>query len=198
MNLTVLTKTYDAPQFNEKEVLRYAGCREKDEKTNELLAECLNEVRDKLSYKVCYCEFEPQIEGTACDFGVFKFKSKHLAHNLTGCEKTIIFSATVGIEIDRQIAKYSRISPSKALMMQAIGAERIEALCDMFCADIKSGKDVVLHPRFSPGYGDLPISVQQDIVSVLDCPKRIGVTLNDSMLMAPTKSVTAFVGLEYK
>lgn len=80
--------------------------------------------------------------------------------------------------------------------MQAIGAERIEALCDTFCKDMEN--DFVLKPRFSPGYGNLPLQIQKDIISVLDCPKQIGLTLNSSMLMSPTKSVTAITGIKNK
>ncbi len=196
MSLTVITKTYTAPEFNEKEALRYAGSKTTDAETKALLTSCLDEVWDKLCYRVCYCELEPDIKDDVCDFGAFKLKSKNLAGNLANCRSVVLFSATIGIEVDRLIFKYSRISPSKALMIQAIGAERIEALCDMFCADIKGETGAVLHPRFSPGYGDLPITVQKDIISVLDAPKWIGVTLNDSMMMSPSKSVTAFVGIE--
>ena len=92
--------------------------------------------------------------------------------------------------------KYSKISPSKALMFQALGAERIESLCDTFCNDMNNELGVRLKPRFSAGYGDLPLEVQKDIFRVLDCPRKIGLTLNDSLLMSPTKSVTAIVGIE--
>lgn len=82
------------------------------------------------------------------------------------------------------------------MIFQAIGAERIEALCDIFCADISKEKGVLLKPRFSPGYGDLSIEVQQDVFSVLNCGKKIGLYLNESMLMSPSKSVTAFAGIK--
>ena len=80
-------------------------------------------------------------------------------------------------------------------MFQSIGAERIETLCDAFCKDISSELGVTLKPRFSAGYGDLPLEAQKDIFRVLDCSKKIGLTLNDSLLMSPTKSVTAIVGI---
>lgn len=110
----------------------------------------------------------------------------------------IIFAATIGVGVDRLISKYSRLSPTKALCFQAIGAERVEALCDEFCNKMKTelekdGEKV--KPRFSPGYGDLPLETQKMIFSLLDCPKRIGVTLGDTLLMSPSKSVTAFVGI---
>ena len=57
------------------------------------------------------------------------------------------------------------------------------------------GENKSIRPRFSAGYGDLDVSFQKEIFGVLDCHKKIGLTLNDSMLMSPTKSVTAIVGI---
>ena len=87
------------------------------------------------------------------------------------------------------------LSDPTTAMLQAFGAERIEALCDVFCRDIGKELGVRTGPRFSPGYGDLPLDAQKMIFSVLDCEKRIGLFLNDSLLMSPSKSVTAFVGI---
>lgn len=198
MNLTVLNKTYNSPAVCEKEILRYAGCKSADSETQKLLDLCLDEVLGKLTYKVCYCELPITINENICDFAVFKVSSQKLAANLKDCKRVILLSATVGIEIDRLITKYGYISPAKALMFQAIGAERIEALCDDFCADIEDSLKISLRPRFSPGYGDLPLETQKQIFSVLDCPKRIGLTLNESLLMSPSKSVTAFAGISDK
>lgn len=193
---TVTVKSYTEPPFSEKEILRYAGVREADEAIYSLLSSCINEARGALSYKVCYCETDVNSDDRKCDFGFFTAGSKSLAKNLKGCHKAIIFAATVGIGIDRLIAKYSRISPSRALMLQAIGAERIEALCDAFCYDIEKEKGTKLRPRFSAGYGDAPLDLQKDIFRILNAPKNIGISLGDSMLMSPTKSVTAFIGIE--
>jgi cobalamin-dependent methionine synthase I len=76
------------------------------------------------------------------------------------------------------------------LVMQAVGTERIEALCDSFCAEFENAR-----PRFSPGYGDLKRAAQQVIFEQLDCARQIGLTLNDSLVMSPSKAVTAIVGL---
>ncbi len=195
MNTVTVTKTYAAPPFCEREILRYAGCRTADESLRTLLTACIDEVRDKLTYKVCYRVLPLTVDGDTCDFGAFSLRSNDLAANLRECDRVVLFAATVGVDIDRLIAKYGRIAPSKALMFQAIGAERIEALCNAFCADIAEEIQARLRPRFSPGYGDLPLTAQTDIFSLLDCVRRIGLTLNDSLLMSPSKSVTAFVGL---
>ena len=49
-------------------------------------------------------------------------------------------------------------------------------------------------PRFSPGYGDVDLAVQKDFFRLLPCT-RIGLTLMDTLIMSPEKSVTAFVGI---
>ena len=112
-----------------------------------------------------------------------------------GCREAVLFAATVGVGLDRLIARYGAVAPSRAVMLQAIGAERIEALCDVFCNTLAVEENRALRPRFSPGYGDLPLDTQREIFRVLDCQRKIGLTLNDSLLMSPTKSVTAIVGL---
>lgn len=184
--MTVLTKFFEEPTICEKEILRYAGCREATESVAELMCSCVDEVRTQLAYKVCYCELPVIVSGELCDFGVFCAESRDLAKSLLGCDSVVLFGATIGTELDRLIAKYGRISPARGLMMQAIGAERIEALCDCFCESMGCGA------RFSPGYGDLTLDIQKKIFDILDCGRRIGLTLNDSMLMSPSKSVTAF------
>lgn len=195
MNITVLTKSYPAPPVNKREILRYARCGSPDEETEKLLNNCISEVSEVLSCKVCYAELPAVINGSHCDFGAFELSSENLSRNLSGCDKVIIFAATAGIGIDRLIAKYAKISPAKSVLLQAIGAERVEALCDAFCDDIAKEYKTKPRPRFSPGYGDVSLQVQKDFFAVLDCERRAGITLNESLFMAPSKSVTAFIGI---
>ena len=175
--------------------MRYAGCKGATKEIDNIIEQCLSEIEDKLTYKVCYRLLDLDINDGLCDFGLFSTNSKSLAKNLCGCKRTVLFAATVGIELDRIIAKYNRIAPSKALFFQAIGAERVEALCDVFCQDLKETYGVCC-PRFSPGYADLDLEIQKQVISLLDCSKQVGITLNDSLLMSPSKSVTAFVGVK--
>ena len=192
----IYTEIYTAPKWNERECLRYAGTAPQhiSAEEKELFASCLKEVESRLAYKVCWGRFPVKREENGLDFGFFKTDSKALMKNLEGCEEVVVFAATIGLEIDRLIRRYSSLSPAKALFFQAIGAERIESLCDAFCDDLK-GKGLQLRPRFSPGYGDLPLDLQKDLFRVLDCPRKIGLTLNESLLMSPSKSVTAIIGI---
>lgn len=197
----ILVKKYDEPQVNMREILRYMGCKEATDDVLDLIDVCLNEIGGKLSYNVCYDTYPIQVSDNKVDFGFVSCQSNDLALNLHSCSKAIIFGATIGIEIDRLIAKYSRLSPSKALCFQSIGAERIESLCNIFNDEITSSqlsKGLYTRPRFSPGYGDLTLDIQKDVFTVLDCPRKIGLSLNESLLMSPSKSVTAIIGISDK
>ncbi len=200
MKGAVFINTYDEPPFRMNEILRYAGAGGTgQEDILRLAEECADMVRGKLSYQACWLEFPVRFEDSVTDLGFARTNSVSLRRCLAGCERVVLFAATVGLEMDRLIARYSSVSPSKALMLQAIGGERIEALCDRFCGDVAARVKTQgerIRPRFSPGYGDLPIEMQRDIFRALDCPASLGLTLNESLLMSPSKSVTAIVGVE--
>lgn len=195
-------KTYEAPGIKVQEALRYSGCRgEVAKEVMELYESCIPEVSAACTFKVCYSRIPVCVSEKEVDFGFAKSSSKDLVKNLSDCEEVIIFGATIGIEMDRLISKYGKISPAKGLMMQAIGAERIESLCDSFNDDVKEmlvceGKTA--KPRFSPGYGDMNLAFQKDLFSILNLQKNIGLFLNDSLLMSPSKSVTAIIGIAAK
>ena len=195
----VLVRAYEEPPVSLEEILRYSGAgRTHDEQMIRMAEECFSLARNRLSYRVCWREFPVARSGRSIDLGFAKVESAALDRYLEGCDAIVLFAATVGIGIDRLIARYETASPARALMLQAVGAERIEALCDVFCADyaqreLKTGR--CMKPRFSPGYGDLAIELQKDVFRVLECPKWIGLTLNGSMMMSPSKSVTAMAGI---
>ncbi len=191
-----LCRSLTLPEVDRAEVLRYAGIRRGGEEYFPMIDECVKEAEASLCRTVVFGEFPLKIEGTAIDLGFAEVHSHDLAKNLQGCSSVVAFGATVGLALDRLIAKYGAVSPTKALFLQSLGAERIEALCDGFCSLLREERsDRCLRPRFSPGYGDCPLSLQTDLIRVLDAPKRIGLTVNQSLLLSPSKSVTALVGL---
>jgi len=199
MRSSVFVRSYSPEAFDRAEIFRYAGVRRADDSMTGLLEQCLDECRDCFSYNVCYTELPVISDGEFTCFGRIKTSSKSLRTVLGDCESVIVFAATVGIGIDRLIKKYSVVSSSKAVMFQAIGAERIESLCDAFCNDMKnefSEKGFVLKSRFSAGYGDFPLECQREIFALLDDGRRIGLCLNSGLLMSPTKSVTAVIGIK--
>ena len=191
----VYIKMYNSPEIDKKEVLRYAGVRAADEGTSDLIDRLIDETRDVLSYKVCYTRYPISFDGDQIDLGFTVTKSRSLAICLKECDEIILFCATVGVEFDRLIKKYSLIAPSSAVILQALGSERVEALCDVFCEDMKTETNRCLRPRFSPGYGDLSLEIQKEIFDCLTPPK-IGVSLSDNLFMTPSKTVTAIIGIK--
>ena len=177
------------------EILRYMGAGPGREATEQLVDQCLVEALPLLSYRVCWRRFAIP-EGAGEHLLPFDaMGSRDIKKCLEGAREGILFAATLGLSLDRALFQYGRTAPSRGICFQAIGAERIESLCDGFCRDMASETGLYPGPRFSPGYGDLPLLTQKEIFRLLDCPGRIGLTLTDSLLMSPSKSVTAVFGL---
>ena len=194
---TVFTEQYPPPPVRTEEILRYAGARDITPELSALLENTLQEANSCLSCKVCWQKLPVCIHNADVDMTFAKIRSEQLSHHLKNCSQIVLFAATVGIGLDRLIARYGKTSPAKALLLQAIGAERIEALCDLFSEKIKNdaaNEELHTTSRFSPGYGDLPLELQRDIFRTLNC-SRIGLALNDSLMMSPSKSVTAIIGI---
>ena len=193
----VYVREYAAPPLDRGEILRYLRAASADEMLERELTAALREAQPALSYRLCYAEFALRMGQGEIDLGFARTASRDLAKNLAGCTHAVVFAATLGLGLDRLIARYSSLSPVHALCLQAIGAERIEALCDVFVTDLRyASLGGRVHARYSPGYGDLPLDFQREIFRTLDPSRRIGLTLNESLLMSPTKSVSALVGIE--
>ena len=194
--MKILKRSYETFAILESEVARYAGASLTDKATRELIRSSITEATPLITGRVCYTRLNLQICGDMCDFNAFSILSKNLAKNLKGCREAVIFAATVGLEIDRLIKKYGSVSPSRALILSAIGTEAVECVANTFSTDIEKEYDMHLRPRFSAGYGDVPLEAQREIFRILDAPRNIGVSLTEGLIMSPTKSVTAFIGLE--
>ena len=175
-----------------KEIARYLGCRggiPEGELAQEI--ELAAEALEQGSYRVSWVRLPLAREDGLLHFGsALTLESRDLAENLKGCEEAVLFCATLGPSVDRAIRK-NRLHPSLALVWDAVGTAAIEQLCDDFCSSLPRPQ----RPRFSPGYGDLPLETQGPLLQLLEAERLLGVGLTDSLLMTPTKSVTAFVGL---
>lgn len=195
MTSIVYKNSYPAPPIDKREALRYAGVRGESAESEAMLDECISEASSALSYKLCYAEYPLTRVEKSLDFGFARVESEKLSAHLAGCERVIILAATVGVGLDRLVARYAKISPARALILQGFGTERIEALADVFCRKLMDN-GLSLTTRFSAGYGDLSLEFQREIFRVLNCQRSIGLTLNDSLIMSPTKSITAIIGIK--
>ncbi len=188
-------------EIDKKEALRYLGygSHEPDESVNTLLDDCIRELDANMDCRVIAREFPLNVsEDGVIDAGCFKAQSFNLAKNLKGCKSVIVFAATIGPGIDRLLTKYGKLNVTRSVVLQAVGAAAIEVYCNEICSEWKrdySGRGLYLRPRFSPGYGDFPLECQPDIIRGLEAEKRIGIILTEGLLMMPSKSVTAVIGV---
>lgn len=183
-----------------KEAIRYLGYGKHavDEKTLALISDSFRNLEDAAGRKSIYRIFDlTRISETKFTVGEVEVESRSLGRNLMGCSKIILFGATLGTPVDRLITRTSLVDMAGAVVIQACAAALLEEYCDQCQMEIQEAlekEELYLRPRFSPGYGDFDISFQAPLMRMLDCAKTIGLTMTDSYMMTPTKSVTAVIG----
>lgn len=135
------------------------------------------------------------------DFGLGPIDSRSLARNLGGCRELFLFAGTIGLEADRKIRREEVISEAIGVITDASASAAVEAGCNALNARLRAvveREGRFLRPRFSPGYGDFPLKMQRGLLDLLSADKHIGITLSPSLLMLPTKSVSALIGISDK
>ncbi|MDR0903761.1 MAG: hypothetical protein LBM59_03940 [Ruminococcus sp.] len=122
---------------------------------------------------------------------------RDLSGLLKDCEKAVFFCCTLGQMTDRLINSAGVTDIEEQLYLDALANAAIEQVCDKAQEIITNVyPEYKKTTRFSPGYGDYPLNLQPQILDFLDAKKLIGVTVNESLLMIPAKSVSAVFGLE--
>jgi hypothetical protein len=115
---------------------------------------------------------------------------------LAQCGQVVLMACTLGVRFDAMLRSEQARDMAQAVILDACGSAWVEHGCDQAEQEISSRfPGLYLTDRFSPGYGDLPLSLQPTLCAALDAGRRLGITLGESYLMNPCKSVTAFIGL---
>ena len=186
--------------FDEKEILRYAMLPSFAPVPEDLpLQECLKAAKGAAQCRAVWRRYLLARDGERLSLGFAETDSRDLMRHLEGCGEILLFACTAGAETDRRIARAKLVSPAKGLLMHAIGAQQVEGACDRLCRRLaEQFPDRKLTSRFSPGYGDLPLDLQRSVMAALDCGRTVGITLTDSLLMTPSKSVTAIIGMKVR
>ena len=180
--------------MDKAEILRYMRTNSKtnNEQILDLVDKAMQMTEEASEPKTIYRIFDCQVTENALIIGDFCFNSKRLAENLKGCRRVV----TLGTKCDILIRKSSATDIALAMAVQASAASKIEEVCDSLEEVIKKEHSVSLRQRYSPGYFDLDITEQKKIFKLLDITKRTGLTLTDTCQMVPSKSVTAFIGID--
>lgn len=184
--------------LDKKEALRYLGVKSSvtDEITLSLVDSVYEEIKDLITPKYHYRIFDMVNTGKSVKIDGIEFESENLSFCLKDCQKVILFCATIGVGADTLTRRYSVTDTAKCSVCHAVGAALVETLCDNACCEIAEKNNIEMRPRYSPGYGDLVLSTQKEFFELLDITKYLGITLSESYLMTPSKSVTAFIGVK--
>jgi hypothetical protein len=185
-----------AAEIFQQEVLRYLGCHG-DERLVSQIALVAEEAEAEVNAKNVFGIWDCQAGSDSVTLGEMNIHSRSLASHLRDCNMAVLMAATLGTGADTLLRRYSALDMGKALIAQAVCTAMIERYCDIVvCEASRSPGLEGLYPvtRFSPGYGDFDIGWQKDMLKLLNCEKRIALTLTDGYMLIPSKSVTAIVG----
>ena len=186
--------------FNRREVLEYLLWRggeiepEIDALVDDCMVETLRVSRPRYTYRVLPVDRTAQTPSLA-------FAGEDVQTLLTDCERVILFAATLGAELEMAIRRAQARDLTRALVLDCCGSAAIEAVCDAAERQILaqlSAETVWLTDRFSPGYGDLPIDRQPELLALTDAARQIGLTATGTNILVPRKSVTALIGIADK
>ncbi|WP_405379643.1 vitamin B12 dependent-methionine synthase activation domain-containing protein [Phascolarctobacterium sp.] len=182
-------------EFNQREALRYLRANPKDKDSQNLVDLVYLKLRNEVQARSVLQRHSVTVDdaGVTLDTGV-RFTSRDLARHLKGCDSVLLLGATLGSKVDVAIRRLALGSVAEGAAAQAVAAALIESYCDEVQSKVDTGA-LQQRPRFSPGYGDWDLAEQAKLFPVLNCAKQIGLTLTDGMMMAPSKSVTAIIGL---
>lgn len=185
-------------KYDLHEATRYMGYKYGSEPSEEICALCekaYNELCSVITPKYIYKEYDFTRTEDGIIVDGIEFKSAKLLNHLKDSTSIILFGATLGVGADTLVRKYSITDSAMTSIVHCVGASMVENLCDQACEELKDTIKGEHKCRFSPGYGGLDISSQADFFKLLPMTKQMGVTLSESFLMTPTKTVTAFIGV---
>ncbi len=182
-----------------KEALRYLGAgrnapEELRRETERLLSELRKTVRPR--YVCRPFALRREDANFILDGASVNLRGNSVRAMLDECGAAVLLLCTLGAEFERRLRAMEARDMSKAVILDACGSALVEEGCDAAERELSArfpGR--FLTDRFSPGYGDVPLSLQADICRILDASRRLGVCVTDSMTLNPCKSVTAIIGL---
>ena len=185
--------------ISKAEAARYMGVKgEPDSAVSELLDRAEKQVREVLRPKYVYIETDISItdEGVLLGAMIEPLTGDDIRRHLKGCDKAVLLAATLSQEADKLIRQAAVTNMAYSLALDCICSAAIEQVCERAEEEIFSKLSAPYRTwRFSPGYGDLPLTLQRGFLLALNAQRRIGLTVTDSSLLIPSKSVTAVIGI---
>ncbi len=185
------------PPFDRREALRYMGAPGAPAPELEaLVEEAAALLAPQASFRLLLCRLPLDWSGGLRLEGL-PLPGESIRRCLRGCGEAVLLGATLGSAVDALIRREMLSRPALALAVNGCAAAMLERALDDACGELAAQvaqEGLRLTPRFSPGYGDLPLALQPALLNRLGA-YRIGLTVNAGGQLQPEKSVTAVCGL---
>lgn len=191
--------------IDRNEVLRYLEYKgqEINESLEDIIEECIKTTIEKINPRYTLRVYpilkkDDNKEEISLKDTNLVIKSKDVYNLLLDCDECAIMAVTLGIDIEKEIRKNSYCDLTKSIIIDACATTAIEQICDLVQGKLEkdlNNKNKYITNRYSPGYGDLPIYINRDIINILNASKEIGLTITEKNIMIPRKSVTAIIGI---
>lgn len=198
-----MTDKLELSELDRAEAFRYMGYKggEIKESILKITEECemsvLDAVKPRLVYKVFdvgFSEKGVEIMGTP-----LIFRGSDIREHLSECSRCVLMCVTLSADVDKLIRSYEAEGMEKALIADALASAAVEQVCNKAEALIQSALGNYSYTwRFSPGYGDFPLDIQKEFISVTESDRKIGLTVTENLILIPRKSVTAVMGISEK
>ena len=189
-------------QVDEKDALRYLGHR------GQPLGEDLAVVFQNVAAKVNAL----QATGVAKQFPVARvapegvrlagtslvLPGSHIARHVGTAQAVLLLAVTLGFACERLLRQTACVHAVQGLMADACASSMVENAAEVFSNTLAyevASQGFTCGKRFSPGYGDFPLSVQPAFLETLGATKTLGIQVTPGDLMVPTKSITAVIPL---
>ena len=186
-------------ELPKEEILRYMGCRgpvppSLEAVVDRCAARLLAVLRPKWLYDVSPLSWKTG--GPVLSRWNIPLEGLDIRRHLVGCDRAAVLAATLSLEADRLVRQLELEDMTEGLAADCCATAAVEVLCDRAEETIRREYPGCRFPfRFSPGYGDLPLELQEPLLAALEAGKRIGLWTNESHLLIPRKSVTAILGI---
>lgn len=136
---------------------------------------------------------EVRLAGTA-----LVLRGRAIFRHLEGAQAVGVLAVTLGMSNERELKHLSLTDHMAHILLDAASTTLVERAADAsesYLVAEAADRRLYTNFRFSPGYGDLPMDTQPVLLRTLDATRRLGITLTPTLLMTPTKSVTAVAGM---
>lgn len=163
-----------------------------DKKTEVMIEECIQEIQSMCHPKFVHQQFTLSHDPLEIEELQLALPYQELMDLFDSCHSCLIIGCTLGQEIDRHLKYLSKIDMTKMTIFDAVASSYIEYVCDQYQDSLSLGEHTF---RFCPGYGSVPIELNKIFERTLAMSKHIGLTIQDSNILLPQKSMIGIIGI---